>query len=74
MRSFGLIGYPLGHSFSPAYFEEKFKDQDWEVYTQSKFTEIIISDNLRIIPPWKSNNNFNGVTIIIKDAVKSCTK
>lgn len=25
MRKFGLIGYPLGHSFSPAYFKKKFK-------------------------------------------------
>ena len=24
MRTFGLIGYPLSHSFSPAYFAEKF--------------------------------------------------
>ncbi|MBV6642036.1 MAG: shikimate dehydrogenase [Cyclobacteriaceae bacterium] len=26
MRNFGLIGYPLGHSFSKKYFTEKFKD------------------------------------------------
>ncbi len=25
MRSYGLIGYPLGHSFSKKYFEEKFR-------------------------------------------------
>ncbi|WP_018611044.1 shikimate dehydrogenase family protein [Segetibacter koreensis] len=25
MRKFGLIGYPLSHSFSPAFFAEKFK-------------------------------------------------
>ncbi len=24
MRKFGLIGYPLGHSFSGKYFAEKF--------------------------------------------------
>ncbi len=56
----------LDLNYEPEYFEEQFKDQDWEIYTQSKFTEIIISDNMRIIPPWKSNNNFNGVTIIIE--------
>ncbi|HIF15261.1 MAG TPA: shikimate dehydrogenase [Bacteroidetes bacterium] len=28
MRHFGIIGYPLGHSFSPAYFNEKFKKED----------------------------------------------
>jgi shikimate dehydrogenase len=26
MRKFGLIGYPLSHSFSPAYFAQKFAD------------------------------------------------
>lgn len=25
MKRYGLIGYPLGHSFSPAYFAEKFR-------------------------------------------------
>ncbi|MBN1596976.1 MAG: shikimate dehydrogenase [Bacteroidales bacterium] len=27
MRKFGLIGYPLGHSFSKAFFTEKFRDE-----------------------------------------------
>lgn len=27
-RKFGLIGYPLKHSFSPGYFAEKFKSED----------------------------------------------
>lgn len=27
MRTFGLIGYPLEHSFSPAYFKEKFAQE-----------------------------------------------
>jgi len=27
MKSFGLIGYPLGHSFSKKYFEEKFNKE-----------------------------------------------
>lgn len=27
MRKFGLIGYPLGHSFSKKYFSEKFRDE-----------------------------------------------
>jgi shikimate dehydrogenase len=26
MRKYGLIGFPLSHSFSPAFFEKKFKD------------------------------------------------
>ncbi len=28
MRKFGLIGYPLGHSFSKRYFTEKFDNED----------------------------------------------
>jgi shikimate dehydrogenase len=28
MRKFGLIGYPLGHSFSKKYFAEKFQKED----------------------------------------------
>lgn len=28
MRKFGLIGYPLGHSFSKKHFEEKFKKEE----------------------------------------------
>jgi shikimate dehydrogenase len=37
MRKFGLIGYPLGHSFSKKYFTEKFerekiRDCSYELY------------------------------------------
>ena len=28
MTTFGLIGYPLEHSFSKKYFEQKFKDEN----------------------------------------------
>jgi len=28
MRLFGLIGYPLSHSFSQKYFEKKFKEEN----------------------------------------------
>ena len=50
----------------PNYVEEKIEDQDWEVYTQDQFNEIIISDRLRVIPPWVSKSNFNGITIVIQ--------
>lgn len=30
MRLFGLIGYPLGHSFSASYFEKKFREEGKE--------------------------------------------
>jgi shikimate dehydrogenase len=28
MRKFGLIGYPLGHSFSKKYFAQKFQQEN----------------------------------------------
>ena len=31
MRRFGLIGRPLGHSASAAYFTEKFSRRDWAI-------------------------------------------
>ena len=49
MRRFGLIGYPLGHSFSEKYFNDKFKAEGitdatyqlFELPTISQFPELI---------------------------------
>jgi shikimate dehydrogenase len=49
MKQFGLIGYPLGHSFSKKYFEEKFAKEhlqgcSFELFSIEKieaFTDII---------------------------------
>ena len=45
MRKFGLIGYPLGHSFSPKYFGEKFKkegitDCEYKAYPLQHILEV----------------------------------
>lgn len=45
MRKFGLIGYPLGHSFSKKYFAEKFirehiPDCSYEIYPLINLNEI----------------------------------
>lgn len=45
MRKFGLIGYPLGHSFSKKYFSEKFaregrSDCQFELYEFSQVTDF----------------------------------
>lgn len=45
MRQFGLIGYPLGHSFSKQYFTEKFQREDladcsFEAYPLSSIDEF----------------------------------
>ena len=53
MRFFGLIGYPLGHSFSKKYFTEKFQlegiDARYDLYelkSLSEFTELKKLENL----------------------------
>lgn len=44
MRKFGLIGYPLGHSFSKKYFSEKFEKEgikaEYELYPLEDIEEL----------------------------------
>jgi shikimate dehydrogenase len=62
MKQFGLIGYPLGHSFSKKYFEEKFakenlQDCSFELYSIeniASFKEII-----------SNNKNLQGLAVTI---------
>jgi len=66
MRKFGLIGYPLGHSFSKKYFSEKFireniSDCQYENYplTKIELLDELISNNsdlygLNVTIPYKS--------------------
>ena len=37
------------------------QDQDWELYTQNQFSEIIISKTLKVIPPWTPKKKFDGI-------------
>jgi shikimate dehydrogenase len=66
MRKFGLIGYPLGHSFSKKYFTEKFsrehiKGCSYENYPLTNISQItdLIMDNelegLNVTIPYKSS-------------------
>jgi shikimate dehydrogenase len=66
MRKFGLIGYPLGHSFSKKYFTEKFsrehiKGCSYENYPLTNISQItdLIRDNelegLNVTIPYKSS-------------------
>lgn len=50
----------------PKYKEEIFEDKDWVEFTQSKFNEIVVTDSLRIVPPWESDSPFQGQSIIIQ--------
>lgn len=65
MRKFGLIGYPLGHSFSKKYFAEKFsreqiKDCSYENYpltTIGQLPDLILYEDiegLNVTIPYKS--------------------
>jgi shikimate dehydrogenase len=66
MRKFGLIGYPLGHSFSKKYFTEKFSSEhikgcSYENYPLTNISQItdLIRDNelegLNVTIPYKSS-------------------
>jgi shikimate dehydrogenase len=66
MRKFGLIGYPLGHSFSKKYFTEKFINENitecsyenFELTNISLLQKLISGDNelcgLNVTIPYKS--------------------
>ncbi len=69
MRKFGLIGYPLGHSFSKKYFSEKFKTEDildatYNLYPLESIQEF--PDLLKSIGPGLRGLN---VTIPYKKAI-----
>ncbi|MBS1742150.1 MAG: shikimate dehydrogenase [Bacteroidetes bacterium] len=68
MKLYGLIGYPLGHSFSKQYFTEKFIR---EQITDCSFELFPISHIDRIGNLIKSETNLQGlaVTIPYKEAV-----
>jgi len=46
--------------------EEIFEDRDWIQHSKNQFREVLISDSLRIIPPWIADNGFTGKTILIE--------
>jgi shikimate dehydrogenase len=62
MRNFGLIGFPLTHSFSKKYFEEKFErervlEAGYELYPIASVTEFL--------PLVKSMPNLVGLNVTI---------
>ena len=60
MKKFGLIGYPLEHSFSKFYFTEKFKKEGIQAtYENFSLTNI---DNLKTI---LSQNKVDGINVTI---------
>lgn len=60
MRHFGIIGYPLSHSFSPSWFNEKFKregiDAQYSAYPLQHIDEF---------PSLVANMDFSGLNVTI---------
>ena len=46
--------------------EEIFEDRDWIEHSKNQFSEVLISERLRIIPPWIADKGFSGNTILIE--------
>ncbi len=61
MRQFGLIGYPLGHSFSQKYFTQKFQRENI-VDCQYQNFEI---DSLQVLPVLLKNPDLAGLNVTI---------
>jgi len=68
MKIFGLIGYPLGHSFSEKYFADKFQSQGITDSVYRNFPLTTIDQVEKLILSEKSLQGFN-VTIPYKEQV-----
>ena len=69
MKKFGIIGHPLGHSFSPSYFNEKFQNEGIDAVYE-KYDLPVITDLQAIIDYTQDLCGFN-VTIPYKEKVMS---
>lgn len=59
MKTFGLIGHPLSHSFSKAYFDNKFKKE----HLDCRFTNFDIEKLDKLEEIIKQNSDLQGFTI-----------
>lgn len=62
MRRFGLIGYPLSHSFSPAYFSEKFNN---EGLFDCSYEAYPIKSVEQLTPLLSNNSDLEGLNVTI---------
>ena len=62
MKQYGLIGYPLGHSFSKKYFEEKFIKEN---ITNASFQLFPIANANQFVQVLAENNNLQGLAVTI---------
>lgn len=68
MQRYGLIGYPLTHSFSPAFFNEKFKQEGLNEYKYESFPMDSIDQLPGLLNKYPDLHGLN-VTIPYKRAV-----
>lgn len=61
MQKYGLLGYPLGHSFSKNYFNQKFESEKID----AQYVNFEISDIKYIKNVLKENPNLNGLNVTI---------
>ncbi len=62
MKLFGLIGYPLGHSFSKKYFDKKFEAEN---ITDTEFELFAIKDINEFKNLVEANSNLKGLAVTI---------
>jgi shikimate dehydrogenase len=62
LRHFGLIGYPLSHSFSQGFFSEKFLNENEEGLMYSNFPIANINDFTSL---WESQQHLQGLNVTI---------
>jgi len=62
MKLFGLIGYPLGHSFSKKYFDKKFNDENLD---DCIFELFAIKDINEFHKLTEENTNLKGLAVTI---------
>ncbi len=68
MKQYGLIGYPLTHSFSEKYFQRKFQDEEIEDCSYQNFELKSITDFPALIKTYPELRGLN-VTIPYKEDV-----
>lgn len=68
MRRFGLVGYPLGHSFSKKYFTEKFR----ELALSDHSYDLFELEKIDHFPEIWNDKDLEGVNVTVphKEAVK----
>ena len=61
MKKYGLLGYPLGHSFSKNYFNQKFEAEKID----AEYLNFEIPDIKEIKSVIKENPELNGLNVTI---------